>query len=142
MTKQCKYCGTGMNRKKFQCGATESKPQFEKRQYCDKHCMGQASRIRTAIRRKRKRFIQDTHVMPDGRLVKRSNTQREARKYKGDSCEECGSTMNLHIHHINHEWWDNTRNNLMTLCSKCHMDHHLCNENPQMIVAKLFASYL
>lgn len=39
------------------------------------------------------------------------------------TCLKCDSHKNLEVHH-KECWWDNTPNNLITLCSKCHSSLH------------------
>lgn len=39
-----------------------------------------------------------------------------------EKCEICESTEKLHVHHVNGKHNDNAINNLMYLCSKCHLN--------------------
>ena len=39
-------------------------------------------------------------------------------------CRICGTDKNLCVHHIDESWLNNHLNNLIVLCSKCHMKHH------------------
>ncbi len=54
----------------------------------------------------------------------------KARERDGYSCQYCGSTKNLQVHHIDNagstitEIPDNNLDNLITLCTKCHMRLH------------------
>lgn len=41
-----------------------------------------------------------------------------------NSCELCGSTSKLHVHHINLNFLDNSPENLQCLCEKCHNKVH------------------
>lgn len=41
-----------------------------------------------------------------------------------EKCELCGSTKNLVVHHIDHNRRNNSKENLMVLCKKCHQEHH------------------
>lgn len=41
-----------------------------------------------------------------------------------ESCEICGSTENLLVHHIDHNRKNNVASNLMVLCKRCHQNHH------------------
>ncbi len=41
-----------------------------------------------------------------------------------NSCEECGDTENLCVHHKNGNHQDNRKENLQVLCSPCHSRHH------------------
>lgn len=46
-------------------------------------------------------------------------------KYKKDSCEICGSTENLCVHHKDENRHNNHPSNLQTLCRKCHTKEHI-----------------
>lgn len=46
------------------------------------------------------------------------------RKAQG-KCTFCGSTENLHVHHIDKNHGNNTTENLMVLCASCHKKLHL-----------------
>ena len=39
-------------------------------------------------------------------------------------CENCGSTQNLDIHHLNGDKHDHSLHNLTVLCHQCHMREH------------------
>lgn len=39
-------------------------------------------------------------------------------------CEECGSTENLDVHHIDHDRMNYSQDNLKTLCRSCHKKLH------------------
>ena len=43
-------------------------------------------------------------------------------RFKKDACEACGETQRLTIHHIDRNTLNNTENNLITCCRKCHHD--------------------
>ena len=45
----------------------------------------------------------------------------------GNKCTECGSEKRLNVHHIvkRSEGGDNSRDNLVTLCYKCHTNKHI-----------------
>ena len=44
----------------------------------------------------------------------------------GWRCQSCGSMKNLEVHHQQYRSHsgEDTENNLVTLCSKCHRSHH------------------
>lgn len=46
-----------------------------------------------------------------------------------ESCEICGSTDNLVVHHRNHNHEDNRVENLQVLCKKCHQKHHCIRDS-------------
>jgi|TARA_Y100000310_G_scaffold160800_1_gene160689 5-methylcytosine-specific restriction endonuclease McrA len=41
-------------------------------------------------------------------------------QFKKSSCEDCGSTKYLMVHHIDHDNTNNKLKNLKTVCAKCH----------------------
>ena len=45
-------------------------------------------------------------------------------KYLKDSCEICGSTCGLEVHHKNKDRENNEPNNLLTVCESCHQRIH------------------
>jgi site-specific DNA-cytosine methylase len=49
---------------------------------------------------------------------------------KKDSCEICGSTQHLDIHHIDGDWQNNNLDNLMCLCRSCHTKHERNKDKP------------
>lgn len=46
------------------------------------------------------------------------------RATKGPACELCGATKNLLVHHKDHDRTNNRKENLMTVCKRCHQQHH------------------
>ena len=44
----------------------------------------------------------------------------------GWKCQNCGSLKNLEVHHQRYRGHsgEDTRDNLITLCAKCHKSHH------------------
>ena len=44
----------------------------------------------------------------------------------GWRCQNCGSSENLHIHHLTKrsQLGDDALDNLITLCANCHHNHH------------------
>jgi hypothetical protein len=47
-----------------------------------------------------------------------------------NKCETCGSLRLLNIHHKNKDIWDNRRENLSVLCSKCHFKEDFPDGKP------------
>ncbi len=47
-------------------------------------------------------------------------------------CQHCGRTTELHIHHIRPRGrlGDDTEQNLITLCARCHQRFHLHKQSP------------
>jgi len=55
----------------------------------------------------------------------RNSYNRLARKqYIKEFCEKCLSKYKLQVHHIDHNWSNNAKSNIQTLCRKCHIAHH------------------
>ena len=58
-------------------------------------------------------------------LWKGGKSKRDYRKLRQKvKCENCGSRLNLGIHHKNLDHYDNEANNLQVLCVGCHMSLH------------------
>lgn len=106
LEKHCEYCGEKLERKRFN-GRLEDFGVFNNRKYCDRECM-------------RRAFVM---VGENGQSW--STAHATARKInelflQKDSCEICGGTQNLDIHHIDGNWQNNELSNLMCLCRSCH----------------------
>ncbi len=42
-----------------------------------------------------------------------------------DACQECGSEVDLHVHHLNYENIGNEKDtDLVVICEVCHIKHH------------------
>lgn len=58
-------------------------------------------------------------------LWKGGKSKRDYRKIiKKEKCCECGSKLNLGIHHKNFDHYDNRKDNLQVLCVSCHISLH------------------
>ena len=97
--KYCEVCGVRLSRKRFG-GRLEDMGRFVTRRTCGQSC---------------------------------GNTKREvgkdalhwrARKYLAATCQECGTTERLHVHHIDRDPANNSPANLATLCASCHLKLH------------------
>ena len=102
LTKKCAHCGERMERKRYN-GRLEDYSAYRRRKYCSKACSGMANR----------------KANPG-----KSALHKRAQAFKAQSCEECNSTMNLHVHHLDNNPANNTRSNTMTLCGSCHLRWH------------------
>lgn len=45
-------------------------------------------------------------------------------RFRKPSCEHCGTSERLGVHHKDRNWRNNDISNLMTLCSSCHTSLH------------------
>jgi hypothetical protein len=98
--KSCARCGTPMKRKRFG-GRLEDLGVFGRRKYCSLHCANQ---------RDRPKHWATYHW--------------RARRHLGPSCEACGSTDELHAHHVDGQPPNNDASNIQTLCAFCHSFLH------------------
>lgn len=61
--------------------------------------------------------------------IQKSQAWKDAREEAiGDVCEDCGSSENLHIHHLNDEETPEdylAMNDVVTLCKRCHFKEHM-----------------
>lgn len=102
-TKHCPQCGKEMARRRFPNGRLEDRAQFIKRVYCNRACMASAYVSATSQPNSKRRWTS---------------------RYRGDSCETCGSRENLHGHHIDGNLDNDSPENIQTLCASCHATHH------------------
>jgi hypothetical protein len=54
----------------------------------------------------------------------RSGIQKRVQIHRKESCENCGGTHWLGIHHRDGNWKNNDLSNLATLCASCHTSLH------------------
>jgi hypothetical protein len=100
--KRCAHCGKLMKRKRI--GARlEDRAVFLKRKYCDRTCMARA-------------YLTDTPTI--------ATLHQRAQKFVGKACEECGTTRNLCVHHMDSNPANNAPGNRKTLCNVCHTTWH------------------
>lgn len=100
--KTCAYCGEKLERKRIG-GRLEDRTIFLKRKYCNRICMARA-------------FIQED--------VTKDALHKRARIFVGKTCEMCGATENLEVHHKDSDPANNALGNRMTLCDSCHTKWH------------------
>lgn len=96
--KECIFCGKSL----------KGKTDLNRRKFCDRECY---------------RLYRLSMDISD-----KSSMHSRARKFKKDRCEQCGSTLKLHVHHIDKNPMNNTEDNLQTLCSICHHKVHAKNK--------------
>lgn len=99
-SKTCLKCGKKFNRRRYG-KRLEDYTRWTQRKYCSKQC----------------NYIREepTH---------RTTYHRLAREFQKSSCENCGSTENLDVHHRDRDYKNNDPKNLKTLCHSCHMKYH------------------
>ena len=100
--KHCAKCGVKLLRKRFS-GRLEDFTRFVKRKYCSESC------------------YQSGRVIANPTLA---GLRARAKKFRGTSCEICGATSNISVHHVNGDPNVNTAGNIRTLCTSCHMKLH------------------
>ena len=99
--KYCQVCGVRMYRKRYGPSQTlEDMTRFLSRKTCGQSC-GNTKQT-----------------------VKKDTLHWRARKHRKPNCETCGTTNDLHVHHIDRDPANNDPTNLMTLCSSCHLKLH------------------
>jgi len=96
----CKNCGVLLERKRFN-GRLEDYTAFLKRNSCSRSCGNSREEP------------QDRTTF----LVR-------ARHFRGKLCEICGSLENLDSHHLDGDIRNNSKENIQTLCHRCHMKLH------------------
>lgn len=106
-TKSCAHCGAMFGRRRFG-GRLEDIGVFRRRRFCTLRCGW------TAKNRDRPAHWATYHF--------------RARKHRKSSCEGCGSTKQLHVHHVDGRPENNDPTNLQTLCVFCHNFLHATAE--------------
>lgn len=66
--------------------------------------------------------------------------KKNAQALRGSSCENCGTNKDLQIHHIDRNHWNDSLENLKTLCNSCHQKLHYQEDgSPSKLVPKWIA---
>jgi hypothetical protein len=107
--RQCEWCAATLTRKRFSTGRLEDRGRFLARKFCDKDCQCAAQ--------------------VDPETANRQTMYSRARKHRSDTCERCGATDRLHIHHKDEDITNNASENLETLCVLCHNRHHFAGRS-------------
>lgn len=110
--KDCETCGTPLVRKRFASGRLEDRSVFLRRQNCSQACANTKAELRS----------KDGHHW-------------RARKHRKPACEDCTTTTDLHVHHIDRDHTNNDPANLRTLCSSCHLKLHWREDRPKRMEA-------
>jgi len=100
--RNCAHCGAMLTRKRFN-GRLEDRGVFLRRKHCGEACSSIASRSATPSR---------------------SALYKHSAKLRKSACEDCGSTGDLDLHHVDENPTNNDPQNLMTLCDACHTRWH------------------
>lgn len=103
--KSCEYCGkqyvrgrVGKN-KQLECVSN-----FMRRKFCSLSCSVSMQHSRS----------------PETKAASR----RRAQKFVGGSCEACGTSTDMTVHHVDGDAMNNDPQNLQTLCRCCHNFWH------------------
>ena len=102
--KSCEFCGTAFQRRRMPSGRLEDLGVFRRRRFCSISCsvsMQHATEPPTA-----------------------AASRKRAQKIILGSCEACGLTVNLSIHHVDGNPMNNADANIQTLCLHCHNFWH------------------
>ena len=105
--KFCESCGKQMHRKRFN-GVLESNSGFSRRKYCDRDCMSAG--------------MEGVIKNPSPKT-----SRRQSQKKVKPTCEICGRSGRLHVHHRDLNPMNNEPENLQTLCGSCHHRSHSPN---------------
>lgn len=100
--RSCEHCAKTLERRRDQSGRLEGYRDFMRRRFCSLSCAN--SRSKGGASRKAAHY--------------------HARKQRLGSCECCGATKRLQVHHIDENWKNNAPENLQTLCIFCHHFWH------------------
>ena len=72
--------------------------------------------------------------MSEGRHLSRASWNRHVQKYKQECCFTCEKTSQLHAHHIDQDFTNESPDNIITLCASCHSIAH--GKGPGWVVPK------
>jgi hypothetical protein len=111
----CKQCN-----KPFQ---TESKRKDKR--LCQE-CLKE-NQVKSVMRSRKKRIPTTEIGVGSGKSSKNLNRPlgiQTYRRAKDDKCIKCGSTKNLLVHHKDENRYNNSIDNLETLCKRCHQKLH------------------
>jgi hypothetical protein len=108
--KVCPVCGEPFGRRRFN-GRLEDRTRFLARQTCSQQCGNSRTEVTKGAHHWR------------------------ARLHRGESCEECGTTEDLHVHHIDRNPANDAVENLATLCASCHLRLHWREDRDKRMAA-------
>lgn len=109
--KSCVVCGEPLTRKRFASGRLEDRGVFLRRTHCSQRCANTRS------------------------TVTKSAHHYRAQKHREETCEECGTTSALHVHHKDRNPSNDAVENLATLCGSCHLKLHWREDRERRLAA-------
>lgn len=110
--KYCTYCGKRMKRVRFKSGRLEDLSAFQRRKYCCWDCFSNAQ-------------IKSGYNEQDYRPAHQSAFRLAYKVLKLEKrCQICGAENNIDVHHKDGNYKNNSLDNLMILCRKCHIKIH------------------
>ena len=105
--KFCEHCGKQLERKRLPNGDLEYLIHFNRRKFCDRHCMAAAF---------------DQRHSPE---VGSSTARYHARKIVPNGCcNRCGKPNASDVHHRDGNHLNNSPENLERICRSCHVREH------------------
>lgn len=124
-TKHCEFCGKPFSRKRVgKKQQLECVSNFTRRRFCSISCS-----------------VSQQHAEEPSN---RNWSRKRARKHVNGSCDACGHTERLVVHHVNGDPMNNSPQNLQTLCSPCHSYWHALlrriGKQPETPMPRLIAS--
>ena len=108
--KYCEFCGKKLERKRFS-SKLEDFGVFKKRKYCNRECMRMAF-LKIGSFNQKYRTAHQTAV----NIFKMIQPEKK--------CSICGKIGKLDIHHKDHNYQNNSLENLQYLCRSCHNKEH------------------
>ena len=100
--KVCKACGATFTRTRYGPGGRtlEDRTRYQRRENCSQACANSRA------------------------VVDKSAQHWRARKVRAATCQECGTTERLHVHHADRDHTNNDPSNLVTMCASHHIKLH------------------
>jgi 5-methylcytosine-specific restriction endonuclease McrA len=108
--KTCPVCGATFNRKRFN-GVLEDRSRYMARTHCSQACGNSRAEV-----------VKTTHHW-------------RAQAHKQATCERCGTSSGLHVHHVDRNPANNEPANLRTLCGSCHLKLHWREDRASRVAA-------
>lgn len=103
--KHCAHCATLLERKRFPSGVLECSTAFRRRRFCNLRCAGLARERKPEVGWMTAHY-HARNLCPPG------------------PCERCAKPDAIDVHHRDHNFRNNLRENLERLCRSCHIKEH------------------